>query len=40
MLGLDYGSRRVGLAMSDPLRMTAQPLEVVTRPAAVERNQG
>ena len=37
MLGLDHGSHRVGLAMSDPLRITAQPLEVVTRAAAVAR---
>jgi putative holliday junction resolvase len=34
---LDHGSRRVGLAMSDPLRITAQPLEVVARAAAVAR---
>jgi putative holliday junction resolvase len=25
VLGIDYGSRRVGLAISDPLRITAQP---------------
>jgi putative Holliday junction resolvase len=25
VLGIDYGSRRVGLAVSDPLRITAQP---------------
>ncbi len=37
VLGLDHGSHRVGLAMSDPLRITAQPLEVVTRGAAVAR---
>lgn len=37
MLGLDHGSHRVGLAMSDPLRITAQPLEVVARAAAVAR---
>ena len=37
VLGLDHGSHRVGLAMSDPLRITAQPLEVVTRAAAVAR---
>jgi len=37
VLGVDYGSHRVGLAVSDLLRMTAQPLEVISRPAAVER---
>lgn len=30
-LGVDYGTRRVGLALSDPLGMTAQPLSVVPR---------
>ena len=34
---MDHGSRRVGVAMSDPLRITAQPLEVVARSKAVER---
>lgn len=29
VLALDYGSVRVGVAVSDPLRLTAQPLEVV-----------
>ena len=37
VLGLDHGSRRVGVAMSDPLRITAQPLEVVARSKAVAR---
>jgi len=36
-LGLDHGSRRVGLAVSDALRITAQPLEVVARTRAVTR---
>ncbi len=27
-MGLDYGTARVGVALSDPLRITAQPLEV------------
>jgi len=27
ILGLDYGDRRVGLAVSDPLQLTAQPLD-------------
>jgi putative pre-16S rRNA nuclease len=26
VLGIDYGDRHVGLALSDPLRITAQPL--------------
>lgn len=26
ILGIDYGDRRVGLAVSDPLHLTAQPL--------------
>lgn len=30
-LGLDVGSVRVGLALSDPLGMTAQPLSVLRR---------
>jgi len=27
ILGLDYGRRRVGLSISDPLKLTAQPLD-------------
>lgn len=27
ILGLDYGKRRIGVAVSDPLGITAQPLE-------------
>lgn len=30
-LGVDYGTRRVGLAISDGLGLTARPLEVVRR---------
>jgi len=37
VLGLDHGSRRVGVAVSDALRITAQPLEVVARARAVAR---
>jgi len=37
VIGVDYGRRRVGLAMSDPLGMTALPLEVVPRSVAVDR---
>ncbi|MGH8950010.1 MAG: Holliday junction resolvase RuvX [Acidimicrobiia bacterium] len=35
-LGVDYGTKRVGLAISDPLGLTARPLAVVTRSSAVE----
>ena len=31
LMGLDYGSKTVGVAVSDALMMTAQPLETVTR---------
>ncbi len=31
ILGLDYGSRTVGVAVSDPLGITAQPLTTITR---------
>ena len=31
VMGLDYGSRTVGIAVSDALFLTAQPLETVTR---------
>lgn len=31
LLGLDYGSVTVGVAVSDPLGMTAQALETITR---------
>lgn len=39
ILGLDIGSVRIGVALSDPLGMTAQPLEVIQRRQknAVER---
>ena len=37
VLGLDHGTRRVGIAVSDALRITAQPLEVVARSKAVAR---
>lgn len=36
ILGLDVGTRRVGVAMSDPLGLTAQPLTVLTRRGTVE----
>jgi len=33
VLGIDYGERRVGLALSDPSATIAQPLSVLTRRA-------
>ena len=32
ILGLDFGSKTVGTAVSDPLGITAQALETITRP--------
>lgn len=37
VLGLDYGHKRVGIAVSDATRVVAQPLEVVTRSSAAAR---
>ncbi len=31
IMGLDYGSRTIGVALSDPLGITAQGLETITR---------
>ena len=31
IVALDVGDRRIGIAMSDPLGITAQPLETYTR---------
>ena len=31
VLGLDYGTRRIGIAISDPLGLTVQPLPPVRR---------
>ena len=31
ILGLDYGSRRIGMAVSDPLGLTVQPLPPIPR---------
>lgn len=36
-LGVDYGTKRVGVAVSDGLGLTARPLEVVDRGNAVAR---
>ena len=30
IIGIDYGRKRIGLACSDPLRITAQPLPTLT----------
>ena len=31
IMGLDYGAKTVGVALSDPLGFTAWPLETITR---------
>ena len=31
VMGLDFGSKTVGVAVSDPLRLTAQSLEIIRR---------
>ena len=31
ILGLDYGSKTVGVAVSDPLKITAQTVETIVR---------
>jgi len=31
VLGIDYGDRRIGLALSDPLRIIAKPLTIIDR---------
>src|SRR5574341_1034240 len=36
LLGLDYGSRRIGMAVSDPLGITAQPLPPIRREGDVK----
>lgn len=35
-LGLDYGEKRIGIALSDPLRVIAQPLGVLERKSDVK----
>jgi putative Holliday junction resolvase len=37
VLGVDYGDTRIGIAISDPLGLTARPLEVVTPDRFVDR---
>lgn len=39
VLGLDYGTKTVGVAVSDPLEITAQPLETIERKSAVKLRQ-
>lgn len=36
ILGVDYGTKRIGLAISDDLRITARPLEVVARARIID----
>jgi len=31
LLGLDYGQKRIGVALSDPMRLTAQPFDTIIR---------
>ena len=31
MLGIDYGERRIGLALSDPMGIIAKPLKIIDR---------
>ena len=37
---MDYGSRRVGLAITDPLQLFAQPLDTLRPAASIERLVG
>lgn len=39
ILGLDYGTKTVGVAVSDPLEITAQPLETIERKSAGKLRQ-
>lgn len=39
VLGLDYGTKTVGVAVSDPLEITAQPLETIERKSADKLRQ-
>ena len=36
ILGLDYGERRIGLALSDPLGIIAKPLTIIDRKKIVD----
>ena len=39
ILGLDYGTKTVGVAVSDALKITAQPLETIERKSAGKLRQ-
>jgi putative Holliday junction resolvase len=39
VMGLDYGERRIGIALSDPLGLTAQPLTTLQR-VSLEKDLG
>ena len=39
ILGLDYGTKTVGVAVSDPLEITAQPVETIDRKSANKLRQ-
>lgn len=39
LMGLDYGTKTVGVALSDALGITAQPLETITRKSANKLRQ-
>ena len=40
ILGLDYGSKTVGVAISDPLGLTAQGLTIIRRKEEKTRRMG
>ncbi len=37
IVSIDYGTRRVGLSMADPLHLFAQPLETCTPKSSIEK---
>ena len=39
IIGLDFGTKTVGVAISDPLMVTAQPVETITRKSANKLRQ-
>ena len=39
IMGLDFGTKTVGVAISDPLMVTAQPIETITRKSANKLRQ-
>ena len=39
IMGLDYGSKTVGVAVSDPLGLTAQGIEIVRRKSETKLRQ-